>query len=184
MDHLWVIYLLKMVSPALTVFQCVWYTQALSITEGARRRGQCAGCGSLSVVSQLADRPGPPGAAHQRPPIHQPDRPSCWKAGRGVRRPRLALLTYETKTQCYRPASASLWCQSVLLIRKSLEGCLLCLCHLSRLPPHLLYVGNGADTALVQGTAEKINADEASVFFVWNSLKVQFSRFKCDIQLF
>lgn len=75
---------------------------------------------------------------------------SAWQAkllkGRtGARRPRLARLTHETKTQCYRPASASLWCQSVLLIRKSLEGYLLCLYHLSRLPPHLLYVVVGAD---------------------------------------
>lgn len=49
-----------------------------SLAEGAA----CVCCGSLSVVSQLADRPGPQGAAHQRSPIHQPDRPSCWKAGR------------------------------------------------------------------------------------------------------
>lgn len=34
-------------------------------------------CGSVSVLSQLADRPGPRGAAHQCSPIHQPDRASC-----------------------------------------------------------------------------------------------------------
>ena len=64
---------------------CVWYTQGPSIMEAAWRRGVVrVCCGSLSVVSQLADRPGPQGAAHQRSPIHQPDRPSCWKAGRGL----------------------------------------------------------------------------------------------------
>lgn len=73
---------------------------------------------------------------------------SAWQAkllkGRtGARRPRLARLTHETKTQCYQSASASLWCQSVLLIRESLEGYLLCLYHLSRLPPHVLYMGGG-----------------------------------------
>lgn len=169
MYHLWVVYFLKMVMcPACadSLSVCVIYSGAEhhggSVAEGAVR--VC--CGSLSVVSQLADRPGPRGAAHQRSPIHQPDRPRCWKAGRGLADSRLARLTYETKTQCYRPASASLWCQSVLLIRDSLEGYLLCLYHLSRHPPHLLYVVVGADTALLE---EKNNADVAC----WIVLKPQ-----------
>lgn len=59
---------------------------------------------------------------------------SAWQAkllkGRTeAHRPRLAQLTHETKTQCYQSASASLWCQSVLLISGSLKGCLLCLYH-------------------------------------------------------
>lgn len=62
---------------------CVIYSGAEhhggSVAEGAVR--VC--CGSLSVVSQLADRAGPQGAAHQRSPIHQPDRPSWWKGGWG-----------------------------------------------------------------------------------------------------
>lgn len=75
----WVIYFLKIVNPVLTVFQYVWYTEhhGGSVVEGAVR--VC--CGSLS---QLEDRPGPQGAAHQRSLIHQPDRPSCWKAGQGL----------------------------------------------------------------------------------------------------
>lgn len=105
---------------------------------------------------------------------------SAWQAkllkGRtGARRSRLARLTYETKTQCYRAASASLWCQSVLLIRESLEGYLLCLYHLSRLPPHLLYVVAGADTALLEETAETIIADVACALLLI-SIEAQFAR--------
>lgn len=101
---------------------------------------------------------------------------SAWQAkllkGRtGARRPRLARLTHETKTQCYRPASASLWCQSVLLIRESLEGYLLCLYHLSRLPPDLLYEVVGADTALLEDTAGEDNC-WWSIYFLWNSFEV------------
>lgn len=77
-------------------------------------------CGSLSDVSQLADRLGPQGAAHQHSPIHQPDRASCWKAGPALIGHVCSRLTHEMKTQCYRSATASLWCQSVLLIRDRL----------------------------------------------------------------
>lgn len=100
---------------------------------------------------------------------------SAWQAkllkGRtGARRPRLARLTHETKTQCYQSASASLWCQSVLLIRESLEGYLLCLYHLSRLPPHVLY-----GWWLVQ--IDSVAGDNCwlSMFFLRNSFEVQFA---------
>lgn len=116
------IYYLKLLNPAQadSVSACVYVCERHrgSVAEGAA----CVCCGSLSVVSQLADRPGPRGAAHQRSPIHQPDRPSCWKAGRmdeGSKAGSAWLgLPVKQKIQCYHPASASLWCQSVLLIRE------------------------------------------------------------------
>lgn len=161
--HLWLISSLTAVGSSwcitcvLYIFQnCESCTDSLSVCviyTGAEHHGETVAegavrvcCGSLSVVSQLADRPGPQGAAHQRSPIHQPDRPSCWKAGRGASRPSLAQLTHETKTQCYRSASASLWCQCVLLIRETSKVTssvgIICLDF------HLMYVEVSADTAL------------------------------------
>ena len=144
MYHLWVIYCLKMVIPAcadsLAVCVCVIYSGAEhhggSVAEGG------SACLLWFTVSRVPVSRQAWSSGSCTPALSHT---SAWQAkllkGRtGARRPRLARLTRETKTQCYRSASASLWCQSVLLIRASLEGYLLCLYHLSRLPPHPLYV--------------------------------------------
>ncbi len=158
-------------SPALAVFQCVWYTL------GRASCRQCGGGGGSACllwftvsrvpVSRQAWSSGSctPALSHR----------SAWQAKllkgwTGAHRPRLAQLTHETKTQCYQSASASLWCQSVLLKRESLEGYLLCRYHLSRLPPHLQYVDGGAGAALPEDTAEKIIADVACVVS-WSSFE-------------
>lgn len=131
--------------PVLAVFQ--WVFRLRSRASWMQRGGRGSACSlwftvpvSRQARSSGSCTPAPPPPLPLTPPyISLTSQPSCWKAGRGARRPRLARLTRETKTQCYQSASASVWCQGVLLIRESREGYLLCLYHLSRLPPRVLY---------------------------------------------
>lgn len=137
-----------MLSCALTVFDEL-HTEGLSIMEASVAAGAVwVCCGSLSVVSQLADRPWSLGSC--TPALTHT---SAWQAKllKGRTRTgwlRLAQLTHEMKTQCYRSATASLMSECFINKRQVTSSAwIICLDS----PPRVVKEEAGADLELNRG---------------------------------